>query len=584
MKYALCGLAAALALTGTAHAQTAAPSAASDADTAAAAAPVTNSALDAPLLYEILLGELNVQGGEAGQGYSLLLDAARRSNDAGLYQRAVEVAISARAGDAAVQAAQAWRQAQPQSRQATAMLLQLLVALNRLDDVPALLASAVEAAPPAERGLLIAGVPRFFARTPDRAKAAGVVEQALEPYRRRADTAAAAWVATGRMQLLANRPDAALAAVREAQAAEPMSEDAALLAIDLMGPNQPLAQSLVQRYVNAPGADPAIVLAYGRALLRQDRRAEALAQFRRLTETQGSYAPAWLAVGLMQAQGEQPQEARAALMRYLELAPTPGDEATRRGATQALLTLARLAQVRGDTAEAQTWLDRVPSDDDNLALTVQRANLLARQGRLGEAQELIRSWPERSDDDARTKLIEEMRLLRDNGQAARAYEVIGKARERWPDEPDLAYDQALLAEKLGDFPTMERLLRELIARHPNYHQAYNALGYSLADRKLKLDEARSLILKALSFAPDDPMILDSLGWVEFRRGQLDEALRHLEKAYAAMPDAEIGAHLGEVLWQLGRRERALEVWRASRARSPDNTVLQQTLQRLKVSP
>lgn len=582
MKYALCGLAAALALTGTAHAQTAAPTAPPDA--AAATAPLTNSALDAPLLYEILLGELNVQGGEAGQGYSLLLDAARRSNDAGLYQRAVEVAISARAGDAAVQAAQAWRQAQPQSRQATAMLLQLLVALNRLDDVPALLGSAIEATPPAERGPLIAGVPRFFARTSDRARAASVVEQALEPYRRRADTAAAAWVATGRMQLLANRPDAALNAVREAQAVEPMSEDAALLAIDLMGPSQPLAQSLVQRYVNAPGADPGIVLAYGRALLRQDRRAEALAQFRRLTETQGSYAPAWLAVGLMQAQGEQPQEARAALVRYLELTPTPSDEAARRGATQALLTLARLAQARGDTAEAQTWLDRVPSDDDNLALTVQRANLLARQGRLGEAQELIRSWPERSEDDARTKLIEEMRLLRDNGQAARAYEVISQARERWPDEPDLAYDQALLAEKLGDFPTMERLLRELIARHPNYHQAYNALGYSLADRKLKLDEARSLILKALSFAPDDPMILDSLGWVEFRRGQLDEALRHLEKAYANAPDAEIGAHLGEVLWQLGRRERALEVWRASRARSPDNTVLRQTLERLKVNP
>lgn len=582
MKYALCGLAAALALTGTAHAQTAAPTAPLDA--AAAAAPVTNSALDAPLLYEILLGELNVQGGEAGQGYSLLLDAARRSNDAGLYQRAVEVAISARAGDAAVQAAQAWRQAQPQSRQATAMLLQLLAALNRLDDVPAQLGSAIEAAPPAERGLLIAGVPRFFARTPDRAKAADVVEQALEPYRRRADTAAAAWVATGRMQLLANRPDAALEAVREAQAAEPMSEDAALLAVDLMGPNQPLAQSLVQRYVNAPGADPGIALAYGRALLRQDRRAEALAQFRRLTETQGSYAPAWLAVGLLQAQGEQPHEARAALLRYLELTPTPSDEAARRGTTQALLTLARLAQARGDTAEAQTWLDRVPSDDDNLALTVQRASLLARQGRLGEAQELIRSWPERSEDDARTKLIEEMRLLRDNGQAARAYEVIGKARERWPDEPDLAYDQALLAEKLGDFPTMERLLRELITRHPNYHPAYNALGYALADRKLKLEEARDLILKALGFAPDDPMILDSLGWVEFRRGQLDEALRHLERAYANAPDAEIGAHLGEVLWQLGRRERALEVWRASRARSPDNTVLRQTLERLKVNP
>ena len=152
-----------------------------------------------------------------------------------------------------------------------------------------------------------------------------------------------------------------------------------------------------------------------------------------------------------------------------------------------------------------------------------------------------------------------------------------------PDDADLIYDQAMLAEKTGQPQLMEQLLRQVIAQKPEHYHAYNALGYSLAERGLRLDEAKQLILKALEFAPTDPFITDSLGWVEFRMGNKAQARQHLEAAYQARPDVEIGAHLGEVLWSLGDREAALKIWKESQRTNPDNDTLKETLTRLGVA-
>ncbi|MFN3298234.1 tetratricopeptide repeat protein, partial [Caldimonas sp.] len=173
-------------------------------------------------------------------------------------------------------------------------------------------------------------------------------------------------------------------------------------------------------------------------------------------------------------------------------------------------------------------------------------------------------------------------LLRDQRQWPRAYQVLGQASERFPDDVDLLYEQAMMAEKTDRLDAMERLLRRVIELKPDHYHAYNALGYTLADRNLRLDEARALIEKALSLAPDEPFIVDSLGWVKYRMGQREEALQHLQRAYQARPDTEIAAHLGEVLWVLGRREEARSIWREGQARDASNEVLRETLRRFKV--
>jgi Flp pilus assembly protein TadD len=177
-----------------------------------------------------------------------------------------------------------------------------------------------------------------------------------------------------------------------------------------------------------------------------------------------------------------------------------------------------------------------------------------------------------------------VQLLRDAKQYQAAYDLLAEALSRTPDDTDLLYDQAMLAEKLDSLSEMERLLRRVLDLKPDAHHAYNALGYSLADRNVRLDEARAFINKALEFAPNDPFISDSLGWVEFRAGNRAEAARILERAYRARPDAEIAAHLGEVLWTLGQRERAMTIWREGLGLAADNETLQETLRRLRVRP
>jgi Flp pilus assembly protein TadD len=152
---------------------------------------------------------------------------------------------------------------------------------------------------------------------------------------------------------------------------------------------------------------------------------------------------------------------------------------------------------------------------------------------------------------------------------------------RWPQDVDLLYEQAMVAEKMDRLAEMETLLRRVMQLKPDHQHAYNALGYSLADRGLRLEEARALIVKALELAPGDPFITDSLGWVEFRLGRHDEALRLLRDAYRARPDTEIAAHLGEVLWVLGRQDEARAIWREGRARDAGNEVLRETLVRLR---
>ena len=173
------------------------------------------------------------------------------------------------------------------------------------------------------------------------------------------------------------------------------------------------------------------------------------------------------------------------------------------------------------------------------------------------------------------------RSFREAKRWPEAYEVARTAAQRWPNDVELLYEQAMMAEKTDRLVEMEQLLRRVMELQPDHHHAYNALGYSLAERGLRLDEARDLIRKALEFSPGDPFITDSLGWVEFRLGRLPEALRLLRQAYAARPDTEIAAHLGEVLWASGLRDEARRVFKEGRERDASNEVLREAIARLK---
>jgi tetratricopeptide (TPR) repeat protein len=550
----------------------------------AAAENTAQSALDAELFYQLLLGEIDAQGTDPGAGYSLILDAARKTNDPALYQRAVDIAFRSRSGDAALQAARAWRQAEPQSREANRYVLQILVALNRVADTAEPLKNDLALATPAERPATLAGIPRLYVRVSDKKLAASVVEQALGDYLTVPALGPSAWTTIGRMRLAAGDTSGALEAAHRAQELNPDAEGPALLALELMDPKQPLAEPIVRRYLEGKPVTE-VRMGYARALLDAQRYAEAAQQLEVITAERPQFAEAWLVQGALQVQDNQLAAAETSLKRYVDLAKNqPASEERSRGLAQAYLSLSQIAEKRKDYVAAGAWLDRIENSTDLLAAQTRRASLLAHQGKLEEARKLLQAIPERTPADARNKLMAEVQLLRDNKQYQAAYDLLAGAVRKDPKDSDLLYDQAMVAEKMGNTVDMERLLRQVIAAKPDYHHAYNALGYSLAERNVRLPEARQLIQKALEYAPGDPFISDSLGWVEFRMGNQSEALRILDTAFKARPDPEIAAHLGEVLWASGQRDRAQAVWKEGLMLNSDNETLQETLKRLRVQP
>ncbi len=539
--------------------------------------------MDATLFYEVLVGELSVRSGDPGAGYALVLDAARKARDETLFQRAVEIALQSRSGDAALAAARAWRETIPGSRDAGRFELQILIALNRIGDTAEPLRALVAATPLPERPLLMAVVARTYARATDKKLAASVVEQALADDLANPTTAGIAWTTVGRLRLSAGDATGAMEAAIKGQAADPASDGPALLALELMDPTQPLAEPIVKRYLVTQKAAPELRVAYARVLAENRRYAEASAELTAVTSASPDLPDPWLLLASLQMQARQDAQAQSSLKRYIDLANQQGTpEERKRGLTQAYLMLSQLAERRKDFAEAESWLARIDGSEDLMAMQMRRAALLARQGKLQQARELIRSLPERNADDRKQKFQADVQLLREAKQYQVAYDMLAQASAATPDDTELIYDQAMMAERLNRLDEMERLLRQLIAIRPDGQNAYNALGYSLADRKERLDEARTLILKAVQLAPQDPFIADSLGWVEFRMGNSAEAIRILEDAYKRRPDPEIGAHLGEVLWTAGQRDRAIGIWKEAVLADAENETLQETLKRLRV--
>lgn len=546
------------------------------------------SLLDGALFYELLVGEITAQEGQPAAGFALMLDAARKTSDAQLYQRATDIALQARSGDAALQAALAWKQDLPGSREANRYVLQILIALNRIADTLEPLKTEIRMAPDAERVAVLTAVPRAYARASDRKLASSVVEAALADYLVNPATASTAWTTTGRMRLAADDKEGAFEAAKRGQAADPRAEGPVVVALELMDPKRPEAEALIKNYLDNSDSTsqslPEIRMAYARVLLDAQRYAEATAQLQVVTRDKPDYSDGWLVLGSLQLQNNQMTAAQASLERYVALAGQMPQLERNPGLAQAYLSLAQLAQNRKDYAAAENWLNKIENASDLAQAQTRRASILASQGKLEEGRLLIRQLPERTPQEVRLKLNAEVGMLREFKQYRQAHELLAQALLKTPDDTDLLYEQSMVAEKLGALDEMERLLRQIIQIKPDYHHAYNALGYSLADRNIRLPEALELIRKAVEFAPADPFIKDSLGWVEFRMGNALEAAQIFEAAYKARPDAEIAAHFGEVLWSLGQRERALAIWKEGRLINADNETLLETLKRFNVKP
>lgn len=541
---------------------------------------IPNVELSSALMYQLMAAEVAVQRGDVGSAFAVYMKLARETRDPRLARRAAELALQNRAMPQGLEAAQLWLELAPTSSEASQTLAMLYAGSSRFDDAYSLFKAQLQTSSnPAEE---LSRMQRALARTQDRAGAFTLIERLAQPYAQSADV----------KLVLANAAQAGglnARAIQEARAAvalAPDSQRAVLTAAQyLQATDRAAALALLQDFV---GRNPAVSdtrLAYARLLIADNKFDLARAQFASLLQADPKNADLVYSMALLSMQGKLPADARTYLQRYLELigsADGDGSRAGSRPAEPAYLYLAQIAEDEKQFPVALEWLRKIDGGDEFLTARVREAFVLSKMQRLDEARKLLRTVSVQSADEKTQLVLAEAQLLRDAKRHDESYKLLSQALAVAPDSVPLLYDTAMAAERLNQVAVMEKQLRRIIELKPDYAHAYNALGYSLADRNLRLPEALQLIEKARELAPDDAFIMDSLGWVHFRLGDLKLAREHLQRAYDARPDAEVAVHLAEVLWASGEQDSARKLLREVRAKEPTNPLLKSTLTRLKI--
>ena len=520
--------------------------------------------LTGQILYQFLLAEIAAQRGQFGLSASAYLDLAMSTRDPRVVRRAAEIAFHARQYDAALEAARLWQSLEPESQPARQMLSTLLLASGRVEELAGSLGRDVAAEGPRAGDALIRLV-RAFARYPDKLAIQRLFERLTQPYLGLAE----AHLVRAQTAVGAGDAERARNEIDQALELRPSWELATLFKAELL-PKGAAQLDFLKTWLAANPQAQDVRLAYARGLVSEKRYEASRIEFRRLLSANPDNPDMLYAVGILSLQVSDTAEAEQQLKRFVEIGRGDLDPAR--------FYLGQIADQSGRPDDALHWYDQVAAGEHAMPAKVRAAQVLLRQNKLDQARQRLAAARANASGDIRL-LVAEAQLLRDAGRHAEAFAFLANALEMQPDQPDILYETALAAEKLGHVDLVERHLRRLIALKPDSAQAYNALGYSFVDRNLRLDEAAQLIDKALSLTPDDPFILDSKGWLLFRQGKLAAALEALQKAFAQKPDPEIAAHIGEVLWVLGRPDEALAIWREASKAHPSNEALTATIKR-----
>ncbi len=519
------------------------------------------------MLYEFLLGEIAGQRGQLDVATKSYVELAKTTRDPRIAQRATEIALYSRQPDAALQAARVWVEVDPNSTPARQTLVALLVNSHKLE----------EARPHIEKLLTAEGqnigkglmqLNGLLSKYPDKMAALNLVQELAQPYPRVAEAhfaiSQAAWNA---MQY-----DVALSEVRKTLELRPEWELAALFQGQvLQHTSNKLAIEYYHNYLNSNPKAKDVRLSYARLLVVEKDYPQARSEFQRLRKDFPNNAEVALAVGLLSMQLNDFDAAEASFKQALSQNYKDRDSVR--------YYLGQVYEERKRYDEALRWYSSVAQGEQYFPAQLRYANVLAKQGKLAEARKHLSQVAVQDNQQRIQIILTDAQLLRDAGHYQEAFDLLGRALQKNPDYPDLLYDYAMAAEKLNRLDVLEENLRKLIQLKPDYAHAYNALGYTLADRTDRLGEAEQYIEQALKLAPEDPFIIDSMGWVQYRLGNLKEGTAYLRRAYADRPDPEIAAHLGEVLWVQGKREEAETIWKTSLKDNPGNEALQNVIKK-----
>ena len=533
-----------------------------------ASVPASAENILARAVFQSLLGEFALQRGDIKIGVDAWTDLAQRTRDPKVIARATEVASLAHQYDRALELSKLWLEVEPDSVKAKQMQSSLLITTNRIDDLAPQLATALEQDKP-NIGANLLQLNRMLARHTDKKAVQTLVDRLASPY----DTLPEAHFAMA--QAAANAGDnlRALSETEKSLLLRPDWETAALARAQLQAPHSALTaidslSSFVDRNPNARDAR----LTLARLLISEKQYNESRKQFERLIKDNPDNPEVIYPVAMLALQQGDTVTGRSQLEKLLTT--DYADKST------VHFFLGQLDQEQKNPEAALEQYRQVSSGEQYVAARSRAAQILLQQGKPEEARELLHNTRGNNGTEQTQLVMAESQLLREAGRPNDAYILLETALTSQPDNPDLLYETALTAERIGKPEILETHLKHLLKLKPDHAHALNALGYSLAERNTRLPEAQELISKALRLMPDDPFIMDSMGWVLFRQGKQQEALNTLEKAYSLKADPEIAAHLGEVLWAMNRQEDARRVLKDAAKEFPDNEIIKGTIKKL----
>jgi tetratricopeptide (TPR) repeat protein len=559
------------------------------------------SALTSEMLFRLMFGEIAVQRGESASAYTAFMTVARESHDPRVARRAVEVALGARAMAQALEASALWHTLAPDDADAAQSYASLLVATGHFEQARPLLERQMASAPqPLE---LLDRLQRVLMRAPQPEQGYALLESLSRPYIEAPATAFDAHQILARGALAAGRPDEAVSQARTALALRPDAETAVVALAQLLadpgpkgdakaggdelagtapdsGANHREALAMLERFLALHPDAPDARNVYARLLVGDGRLDEARAQFEALLERSPQSADPLFALGVLALESERYDDARSYLERYIGRVGPEGEH----DLDLVYLDMARVAEGQRHFDEALDWLHKVHGTEQVDVARERRAFVLAHMNRVEEGLELLRAMPGTTDAQRTQRALALGQLLRDARRYQESYDLLDKALQSSPDDTGLLYETAMSAERLDRIDVMEKRLRHLLELRPDYAHAYNALGYSLADRNIRLQEAYQLIDRALALSPGDGFIMDSMGWVQYRMGNLAAARESLQRAFRLKADPDVAAHLAEVLWASGERSAARELLLDAQKRDGDSDTLRDTLHRLKIKP
>lgn len=523
------------------------------------------------LLYQYLISEIAGQRGRSGMALRGMIDLAQRTRDPRLARRAVEIAFQARQMDAALEATTLWLEFEPESQVARQALAAISGNQGTLETAKLNL-SRLLAQPKRTAGVLMQ-LSGLLSRFPDKPAVSATVNELATPYLQLPE----AHFAIAQASILAKEGKAALAAINEADSRRPGWTQAAILKSQILRESSDEnAAIFLKGFLTAYPTATDVRVAYARLLAAQKGYLQAREEFRLAMKSQPDDAEIAYAIGLLSQQIEDYADADIQFKRVIEL---------KRGeASPVYFNLGLIAEAQKRPSDALDWYGKVKNGDYFVTAQLKMAGIIAKRDGMPAGRKFLQDAQTAQSDAPETRIqliLAEAQLLRDSKAFKEAFDALSDAIIKNPDTADLLYDRAMVAEKIDKFDVLEADLRKVIELRPDHAHAYNALGYTFAERNKHLDEAYALVMKALRLSPDDAFIQDSMGWVQFRTGRVDEALVTLKKAYQTRRDPEIAAHLGEVLWAKGEQAEALKLWQTALQENPENDLLRTVMGKFK---